>query len=159
MRPGPLIRTGGVLVLAAGLAGCSSTQEPEVQRVATAFEDPSGDPEARCDLLAPATLAAFEKDQSASVHRRDRSSCPLDGGEVKSVEVWGGDAQVRMAGDTVFLTETSVGWRVTAAGCTPAGRGSVRLRGGGAMRGVRAIFCGLPGRDPASASPTSSRWG
>jgi hypothetical protein len=120
MRPGPLIRTGGVLVLAAGLAGCSSAQEPQVQRVATAFDDPSGNAEARCDLLAPATLAAFEKDQTASCNDAVQQ-LSLDGGEVNSVEVWGGDAQVRMAGDTVFLTETTSGWRVTAAGCTSRG--------------------------------------
>jgi hypothetical protein len=39
---------------------------------------------------------------------------------VESVEVWGRDAQVRLGGDTVFLTETDAGWRVTAA-CRPRG--------------------------------------
>ncbi len=33
------------------------------------------------------------------------------------VEIWGGEAQVRLSGDTVFLTETSAGWRVVAAAC------------------------------------------
>ena len=37
------------------------------------------------------------------------------------MEVWGGDAQVRLGGDTVFLTETPTGWRVTAAACEPRG--------------------------------------
>ncbi len=56
------------MVLAAAaalLAGCSSASEPEVQRVASTFEDPAGDPAQRCDLLAPATLLAFEQDESA----------------------------------------------------------------------------------------------
>ena len=44
---------------------------------------------------------------------------PLPGGDVTSVEVWGDDAQVRIGGDVVFLTETDAGWRVTAAACTP----------------------------------------
>jgi hypothetical protein len=120
MRPGQVIRGGAVLVLAAVLTGCSSTQEPEVQRVATAFEDPGGDAEARCDLLAPTTLAALEEDQSSSCPEAI-GQLPLAGGDVRSVEVWGGDAQVRLAGDTLFLTETKAGWRITAAACRPQG--------------------------------------
>jgi hypothetical protein len=118
MRRAPLIRGGTVLVLAVGLTGCASAQEPEVQRVATAFEDAGGPPEARCALLAPTTLASLEEDQSASCADAI-GQLPLAGGEVESVEVWGGDAQVRLAGDTVFLTETKSGWRVTAAACRP----------------------------------------
>ncbi len=109
-----------VVGLTALLAGCASTQQPEVEKVASTFEDPSADAEARCDLLAPATLAAFEKDQTAPCSDAV-AQLSVDGGDVRSVEVWGGDAQVRMAGDTVFLTETSAGWRVTAAGCTSQG--------------------------------------
>jgi hypothetical protein len=120
MRPGHLIRGGTVLVLAVGLTGCSSTQEPEVQRVATAFEDAGGAPDARCALLAPMTLAALEEKQSASCAAAI-GQLPLAGGQVRSVEVWGGDAQVRLAGDTLFLTETRAGWRVTAAACRPQG--------------------------------------
>ncbi len=109
-----------VVGLTALLAGCASTQQPEVERVASTFEDPSADAEARCDLLAPATLAAFEKDQTAPCTEAVQQ-LSLDGGAVTSVEVWGGDAQVRMDGDTLFLTETRAGWRVAAAGCTSRG--------------------------------------
>jgi hypothetical protein len=42
---------------------------------------------------------------------------------VTAVEVWGAEAQVRLADDTVFLTRTSDGWRVSAAACTPRGEG------------------------------------
>ncbi len=45
----------------------------------------------------------------------------LPGGAVEAVEVWGSDAQVRLSGDTVFLTDTPAGWRVTAAACEPRG--------------------------------------
>jgi hypothetical protein len=37
------------------------------------------------------------------------------------VQVWGGGAQVRLSGDTLFLAETHAGWRVTAAACKPNG--------------------------------------
>ena len=109
------------LALVAGalaMTGCASTQQPAVERVATAFEDPVGDPEQRCDLLAPATRAAFEESGSAPCAEAIEE-LPLQGGDVESIEVWGGDAQVRLAGDTVFLTETSTGWRITAAACSP----------------------------------------
>lgn len=109
------------IALAAGaalLAGCSGAHEPEVEQVAATFEDPSGDPEARCDLLAAATRVTFEETESAPCSEAIQD-LPLQGGEVVSVEIWGGDAQVKLAGDTVFLTETSAGWRITAAACRP----------------------------------------
>ena len=53
------------------------------------------------------------------MHRRRSGRLPLDGGEVTSVEVWGGDAQVRMAGDTLFLTETTSGLAGGRGGAAP----------------------------------------
>ncbi len=121
--PGPLptraLPVAGA-ALAVLLSGCASASEPDVARVATAFEDPAGDPQERCDLLAPATLATFEADESKPCSDAI-VDVPLPGGEVTAVEVWGGDAQVRLGGDTLFLTETPAGWRVTAAGCEPHG--------------------------------------
>jgi hypothetical protein len=112
-------RLGIALVAgAAVLTGCSAAQQPEVQRVASSFEDPAGDPEARCDLLVPATRAAFEESESAPCTDAIQH-LQLEGGSVESVEIWGGDAQVKLAGDTVLLTETSSGWRVTSAACRP----------------------------------------
>ncbi|MGY1604936.1 hypothetical protein [Geodermatophilus sp. SYSU D00815] len=116
-RSSALLAGAGALAL---LAGCSSAAEPDVRAVATAFEDPAGDPQARCDLLAPATLATFESAESAPCAEAI-SDVPLPGGTVTAVEVWGGDAQVRLGDETVFLTETDEGWRVTAAGCEPRG--------------------------------------
>ena len=117
VRPRP---TAAVVLAAAAvlLPGCSSASAPQVEQVARTFEDPSGDPGQRCDLLAPATVAAFEKDVSADCAEAVQD-LPLGGGNVESVEIWGGNAQVRLTGDTVFLTETPAGWRVTSAGCAP----------------------------------------
>jgi hypothetical protein len=106
--------------LAALMTGCASAAEPDVSQVASAFEDPSGDPQARCDLLAPATLATFESDASAPCEDA-LTDVPLPGGRISSVEIWGGDAQVRLGGDTLFLTRTDTGWKVTAAGCESRG--------------------------------------
>jgi hypothetical protein len=111
-------RTALALVAGAAvlLTGCSSTQQPEVEDVATRFEDPAADPEARCDLLAPATRAAFEHSEGAPCTEAVQD-LPVQGGAAESTEIWGGEAQVKIAGDTVFLTETSIGWRITAAVC------------------------------------------
>ena len=119
MRAVHRVRCGAALALAVLLvSGCSSTQQPEVQRVATAFEDAGGDPGARCDLLTPKALAALQKSESQSCADAI-GQLPLDGGKVESVQVWGGDAQVKLSGDTVFLTETHTGWKVSAAACQP----------------------------------------
>ncbi|WP_232807343.1 hypothetical protein, partial [Geodermatophilus chilensis] len=110
-----------VLVLTtAVLSGCAGLQEDDVARVADAFEDPDAAPADRCALLAPATLQTLESDESAPC-ADVIGQLPLPGGDVEAVEVWGGAAQVRLGGDTVFLTETPSGWRVTAAACEPRG--------------------------------------
>jgi hypothetical protein len=117
-RPRAVLATlaGACLVL----TGCSSMQRPDVEQVAGAFEDAGADPEARCDLLTPATLAAFEEEASAPCAEAIED-VPLEGGDIEAVEIWGGDAQVRLSGDTVFLTETHAGWRVAAASCRSRG--------------------------------------
>jgi hypothetical protein len=102
------------------LAGCASAQAPDVERVAATFEDPSGDPQARCDLLIPTALAAFEEGEGTSCAEAI-GDLPLAGGSVESTEIWGGNAQVVVGGDTLFLSETTEGWRVVAAACTPQG--------------------------------------
>jgi hypothetical protein len=109
----------GAGLLAALLTGCASAGD--VAKVATAFEDPSGDAQARCDLLAPATLATFQSDSSAPCADA-LADVQLPGGEVSSVEIWGGDAQVRLGSHTLFLTRTDTGWKVTAAGCQSRGQ-------------------------------------
>jgi hypothetical protein len=110
------------VVIAAGavalLTGCSAADRPEVEHVALTFEDATVDPQSRCALLAPKTLAALEQEAPCT---DAIEQLPLQGGEVTAVEIWGGEAQVRLSGDTVFLTQTSAGWRVVAAACQPQG--------------------------------------
>jgi hypothetical protein len=48
----------------------------------------------------------------------------LNGGSALSVRVYADEAIVRLrGGDTVFLGDTSQGWRVDAVGCRPDGPG------------------------------------
>jgi hypothetical protein len=108
------------LAVAALLAGCAGPEEDDAARVAAAFADAATTPADRCALLTPTARASLESAGSAP--------CPevigrvaLRGGAVEAVAVWGGGAQVRLSGDTVFLTRTPSGWRVTAAACEPRG--------------------------------------
>jgi hypothetical protein len=98
------------------LAGCAAAERPDVEQVATHFA--TADPTARCALLASATVAALEREGPcvATVG----TSAP-SGWQVLRTEVWGDEAQVRLSGDTLFLTRTRAGWKVVAAGCTSNG--------------------------------------
>jgi hypothetical protein len=100
------------------LAGCAQMQRPEVERVAADFA--TGDAAARCALLAPATLSSLESDESAACAQTLVELAPSSG-QVQHSEIWGDEAQVQLADDTLFLTHTSSGWKVAAAGCTPNG--------------------------------------
>lgn len=113
---GGLVVAAAVAAMAAG--GCAGLQQPEVEQVAAAFTQ-SG-PMDRCALLAPATVAAFEHDESAPCADA-LGVLDLPGGQVVSSAVWGDNAQVRLTGDTLFLTRTDAGWKVAAAGCIPQG--------------------------------------
>jgi hypothetical protein len=110
------IRTCIVGAAIAMLAGCAAAERPDVERVATDFS--TGDPTVRCALLAPAALAALEREGPCAA--TVGASAPT-ADEVLQTAVWGDEAQVRLAGDTLFLTRTAAGWKVVAAGCTPNG--------------------------------------
>ena len=117
----PLLRL--LVGLAAGgpvclLAGCSSASQPEVEKVAAVFENPAVAPQSRCALLAPKTLEVVEESSPCTDALQQ---LPFQGGDVRSVQVWGGGAQAKVGSDTVFLTETDAGWKVTAALCQPRG--------------------------------------
>lgn len=113
-------RALGLAALGVVLAGCSSAQAPDVEQVASTFSDPAGDPAERCALLTPAVLTAFEQDRAMPCADAIQD-LPTHGGPVDSLEIWGREAQVKLGGDTVFLAETSAGWRVTSAACTARG--------------------------------------
>jgi hypothetical protein len=122
---GRLLGLVSLLACAVFGTGCAGLQRPEVEEVAAAFA--AGAPSQRCGLLAPATLAALEFEESASCGESVGALAP-PGGQVVHTEVWGDEAQVRLADDTVFLTRTNAGWRVAAAGCTPNGDAPYQCR-------------------------------
>jgi hypothetical protein len=110
--------TPAAILAVALLTGCGDVSADDVDGVATTFAGAEDDPASRCELLASATLEAVQEEGPCDDAIAD---LPLGSGEVTAVEVWGEEAQVRLADDTLFLTRTADGWRVSAAACTPQG--------------------------------------
>lgn len=108
----------GVLVLTA--AGCGSSGPAAVTEVAQRFYRAvgSGDGAAACALLAPPTLEEVEQSADAPCRTAILDVDLPAAGEVTGSSRYGGQAQVRLRGDTAFLSEFGAGWLVVAAGCT-----------------------------------------
>jgi hypothetical protein len=102
------------------LSGCGNLDADAVENVATTFADGGTDATTRCQLLAENTLTALVED-AGSACEEAIADLPIGTGSPTSVEVWGEEAQVKLADDTLFLTRTSDGWRVMAAACRPTG--------------------------------------
>lgn len=102
------------------LSGCGNLSADEVEGVAATFAGAQDDPAARCRLLAPGVVEALVEDGGRSCEDAIQD-LPVGTGDVTSVEVWGEEAQARLTDDTVFLTRTAKGWRITAAACRSQG--------------------------------------
>jgi acetyl-CoA acetyltransferase len=73
---------------------------------------------AACAMLAPKTADRLpDPGQTCAQALAELGLGPA--GPVTAVAVWGADAQVRLAGDTVFLHHFGDGWRIRAASCKP----------------------------------------
>jgi hypothetical protein len=112
------VRAAVVIAAALLLCGCADLEQRQVEQVASAFAAAS--PSVRCQMLAPATVAAVEA-QWGQPCAQATAKLSLPEGAVQSSTVWGDQAQVHLVGDTLFLTRTGNGWKVTAAGCRASG--------------------------------------
>jgi hypothetical protein len=112
-----------VLLVVAGagmVGGCTGPGADEAAQAATSFEQLVADrPDRACDLLAGHTREAVEKSAKTSCAEALPGLDLPSGSTMQSVEVYGHDAQVRLADDVVFLARFADGWKVTAAGCKP----------------------------------------
>jgi hypothetical protein len=106
--------TAGALLL----SGCGSLDADAVENVATTFADGGTAATTRCRLLAEKTLTSLVEDAGTACEEAI-GDLPIGTGTPTSVEVWGEEAQVKLADDTLFLTRTSDGWKVMAAACRP----------------------------------------
>jgi hypothetical protein len=112
--------------LSAALTGCGSLsrREAAVTAVARQFRSAvaAGNAAVACGLLAPQTRRELERSADLPCDRAlADADVPTHGHHVDTVDVYGDQARVVFAGDTVFLASFSAGWRITAAGCVYRG--------------------------------------
>jgi hypothetical protein len=107
------------VVLAAG--GCGPPQGTLQQAGATARDFYAAvrahNGVVACGLLAPETRREVEQSGRAPCPQALVQQDLPDADAAREVTVYGDQAIVSLDADTVFLTEMSAGWRVTAAGC------------------------------------------
>jgi hypothetical protein len=111
-------------LLAVALCGCGRSGDRRIVRdVAVQFYAAVDhhDGARACALLSADTREALEKQESEPCAKAVEH-LDLNGGPVGSVSVYSTEAAVELrGGDTVFLQDDSVGWRIAAAGCRPTG--------------------------------------
>ncbi|MFE9636118.1 hypothetical protein [Streptomyces sp. NPDC006463] len=112
-------------VVGALLAGCgaSAVRVDGARAAGEGFERflAAGDHAAACRLLAPQTRGQLEQDeQKGCAEALGAEELPRTGA-VRTTEVYGRQAMLRLDGDTLFLSQFSSGWKIVAAGCTPQG--------------------------------------
>ncbi|MGW6862520.1 hypothetical protein [Streptomyces xanthophaeus] len=117
-----LLCAGAVAVLVSG-CGAPSARVDGARAAGERFERAlaSGDHEAACRLLAPETSGQLEQGEGRACREAlGEEGLPM-AGAVRTTEVYGRQAMLRLVGDTLFLSQFSGGWKVVAAGCTPQG--------------------------------------
>ncbi|MEN3285381.1 MAG: hypothetical protein V7607_6521 [Solirubrobacteraceae bacterium] len=112
-------------LLAVVLCGCGRSGDRRIVRnVAVQFYAAVDhhDGARACALLSADTRKALEQQESEPCDKAVEH-VNLTGGPVGSVSVYSGEAAVELrGGDTVFLQDDNVGWRIAAAGCRPSSR-------------------------------------
>lgn len=109
------------VALLGALTGCggSDVREDAAARAATRFEESLRTPDAACAALAPGTREELEQDAELPCARALPDAGLPEAGSVRSVDVYGTQARVVAARDTLFLSFFPRGWKVVAAGCSP----------------------------------------
>jgi hypothetical protein len=126
-RPGRSALTRALLVTVGILAvsGCAGPGDREGAAGSAALRwyaaVAAQDGTTACDLLAPETAGEVAESGDSPCAEAVLDEDLPDPGAVVSTAVFGQRAQVRLAGDTVFLAVFPGGWRVVAAGCTSRG--------------------------------------
>lgn len=112
--------TAGLLLAMGLVTGCTGPGAEQASQVAVSFEQlADSDGAQACDLLSGHTRAAVEKAAKKPCADALADEDLPAASSVQSVQVYGHDAEVLLAGDVVFLARYAEGWKVTAAGCQP----------------------------------------
>lgn len=110
-----------VPVLGLGLVGCGGSGErgSDASAAAAGFERAisTRDTAAVCAALAPESLSEVEESGKAECADAIPESRLPVGGSVRAVDVYGRQARVVLASDTLFFSQFADSWKVVAAGC------------------------------------------
>ncbi|MFI6417256.1 hypothetical protein ACIBG6_07565 [Streptomyces sp. NPDC050842] len=116
-----LLKLGGALAALAVLCACGAPQARQdgATRAGRIFEEALavGDYPAACELLAPESREQLEEDEKRPCEQALAAQELPRGGGLRSVDVYGRQALLRLHDETLFLSQFDDGWRVTAAGC------------------------------------------
>ncbi|NKX55479.1 hypothetical protein [Arthrobacter mobilis] len=117
-----LAAAGSVLLLAPGCSALNPGSD-EAAAMAGRFHQllASGDSAAACELLAPGTIEELESGDPGSCAGKLSGLGLATASKVLEGRAYGREAQVKLDGDTVFLTRSGDRWVVTAAGCASRG--------------------------------------
>ena len=101
--------------------GCAAPRDDGVRAAVQDFAAAlaARDGERVCDVLAEDTAAEVESTTDTTCAAGVLDEHVPEPGPVEDVELWGAQAQVKAANDTLFLSRFADGWKVVAAGCTP----------------------------------------
>jgi hypothetical protein len=72
-----------------------------------------------CAALAPQTRQELQQSAKTSCRKAFFEERLSPAGTVREVQVYGRQARVVLAADTLFLSIFPSGWKITAAGCEP----------------------------------------
>jgi hypothetical protein len=105
------------------LSSCSTLGEREAaaSRAAARFEESvrRADGARACAALAPETRQEVQQSARMPCVKALFEQQVAPAGAVREVQVYGRQARVVLAADTLFLSVFPAGWKITAAGCKP----------------------------------------
>ncbi|MFF1510136.1 hypothetical protein [Streptomyces sp. NPDC058326] len=108
--------------LGLGLAGCGDVEQRQDAARSAAVDFGAAlrgaDAGRACEALAPGTREEVEEDGPCPTVLAGLGPATA-AGEPIATDVYGEQARVVFAHDSVFLASFPDGWKVTAAGCTP----------------------------------------
>ncbi|MDX3235045.1 hypothetical protein PV392_04970 [Streptomyces sp. ME03-5709C] len=112
---------GLALVAAVSACGGLTERQDAVSTAAARFEQAWGEQRfgALCSALAPATRDELEQAAKQPCRTAISEEELTAAGEVRHVDVYGGQARVVLEHDTLFLAHFPSGWKISAAGCAP----------------------------------------
>ena len=111
----PLVLGASLLTGCGGWADRAGAAEAVVNAFTAALA--AGDGSTACSLLMPSTAQHLDSGDEICSRVIGIAELPTERPAV-SAEVFGDAAQVRTAGDVLFLATLDGEWRITAAGCT-----------------------------------------